>query len=62
MIVSVARQLIVLLPVAYTLAQLGNVNYVWWAIPIAEIMSLGMTIFFMFRLNRNIIKKIGEDH
>ncbi len=62
MIVSVARQLIVLLPVAYALAQLGNVNYVWWAIPIAEIMSLGMTVFFMFRLNRNVIKKIGGDH
>ena len=62
MIISVARQFIVLLPIAYALAQLGNVNYVWWAIPIAEVMSLGMTIFFMFRLNRKVIKKIGEDH
>ena len=47
MVISVARQLVVLLPVAYGLAQIGNVDLVWWAFPIAEMMSLGMTIFFM---------------
>lgn len=60
MIVSVARQLIVLLPVAFALAQLGNVNYVWWAIPAAEFMSLIMTLVFLIRLNRNVISKIGH--
>ena len=59
MIVSVARQLIVLLPVAYMLAQLGNVNYVWWAFPIAEFMSLAMTILFLVILNKKVISKIG---
>lgn len=60
MIVSIARQLVVLLPAAYLLSLAGNVNYVWWAFPIAELMSLIMTIFFMFRINRNIISHIGE--
>lgn len=60
MLVSVARQLVVLLPVAYILAQLGNVNLVWWAIPIAELMSLTITIFFMIRLYRKTISKIGK--
>lgn len=59
MIVSVARQLIVLLPVAYMLAQLGNVDYVWWAFPIAEFMSLAMTILFLIILNKKVISKIG---
>ena len=59
MIVSVARQLIVLLPVAYMLAQLGNVNYVWWAFPIAELMSLAMTVLFLIILNKKVISKIG---
>ena len=59
MIVSVARQLIVLLPVAYMLAQLGNVNYVWWAFPIAEFMSLAMTVLFLIILNKKVISKIG---
>lgn len=36
LIVSIIRQLIVLLPVAYLLAQLGNINYVWASFPIAE--------------------------
>lgn len=60
MIVSIARQLVVLLPAAYLLSLAGNVKYVWWAFPIAEIMSLMMTVFFMFRINRQIISHIGE--
>lgn len=60
MVVSVARQLVVLLPAAFLLARLGNVDLVWWAIPIAEIMSLAMTLFFMFRINKKIISQIGE--
>lgn len=59
MFTSVARQLVVLLPVAYALSMLGNVNLVWWAIPIAELMSLVMTVFFMVRINGKIISKIG---
>lgn len=58
MLVSVARQLVVLLPAAYLLSRIGNVNLVWWAIPIAELMSLAMTIFFMIRVNRTIISRI----
>ena len=61
MIVSIARQLIVLLPAAYLLSLSGNVNYVWWAFPIAELMSLVMTVFFLMRINRQIIRHIGEN-
>ena len=61
MIVSIARQLIVLLPVAYLLSGTGNVNAVWWAFPIAEVVSLLLTIFFLIRINRNIISHIGEE-
>ncbi|NLL78825.1 MAG: MATE family efflux transporter [Clostridiales bacterium] len=60
MLVSIARQLIVLLPVAYLLSRIGNVNYVWWSFPIAEIASLTMTIFFLIRINRKIISQIEE--
>ena len=62
MIVSIARQLIVLLPAAYLLSLSGNVNYVWWAFPIAELMSLVVTIFFLLRINRQVISHIGEDN
>jgi Na+-driven multidrug efflux pump len=60
MAVSIARQLIVLLPVAYGLAQLGNVDLVWWAFPISECFSLAMTIVLLLRLNRSVLSKIGK--
>lgn len=61
MIVSIARQLLVLLPAAYLLSRLGNVNYVWWAFPIAELMSVAMSTFFLIRIYKKIIVKIGKD-
>lgn len=60
MIISMTRQLVVLLPVAWFLAKLGNVNYVWFAFPIAELASLAMSVFFLRRINRKIISQIGK--
>ncbi len=60
MVVSIARQLVVLLPAAYLLARLGNVNYVWWAFPIAELMSLALSSYFLFRIYHKIIKHVGS--
>ncbi len=60
LVVSAARQLAVLLPAAFLLAQTGNVNNVWWAFPIAELMSLCMTLFFLRRIYKKIICRIGE--
>lgn len=39
LIVSVLRQLIVILPAAWILARIGGIHMVWWAFPIAEIFS-----------------------
>lgn len=61
MIVSIARQLCVLLPVAYLFSLSGNVNLIWWAFPIAELMSVGMSTFFLIKINKNIISHIGQD-
>ncbi len=55
LIVSIARQLFVLLPVAYLLSRLGNVNYVWWSFPIAEMASLIMSTIFLVRIYKKII-------
>ena len=44
MIVSLVRQLIVLLPVAHLLSKSGNLNMVWWAYPIAEIASVCLSV------------------
>lgn len=61
MFVSMARQLVVLLPAAWLLSKLGNVNYVWFAFPIAELASFVMTILFFIRINKQIISKIGQE-
>ena len=55
LIVSVCRQLFVLLPAAWLLAQTGSVNNVWWAFLIAEIVSVLMSLAFYARINKTII-------
>ena len=47
MIVAFLRQIVVLIPAAWLLSKTGDVNMVWWAIPIAEIMSLLASIVFL---------------
>lgn len=44
MYVSVARQLVVLLPVAYVLAKIDGLSLIWWCFPIAEMMSLLISV------------------
>lgn len=58
MITSFTRQIIVLLPAAYLLSLLGNVDYVWWSFPIAEVASMIASIFFLVRINKKIISKL----
>ncbi len=53
--VSVARQLIVLLPVAYLLSKVGGLDAIWWSFPIAELMScLISTICLIFTYKKVI--------
>ena len=60
-IVSLARQMFVLLPVAYLMSLSGNVNLVWLAYPIAEIASSSLTVFFFLRIYRQKIKPLFEN-
>jgi len=55
LIVSVCRQLFVLLPAAWLLAQTGSVNNVWWAFLIAEVVSLLLSLAFFARINKTVI-------
>ena len=58
LIVSVARQLVVLLPVAYLLARIGGLDLIWWCFPIAELMSLVCSAGFLIAINKKIISKV----
>ncbi len=57
-ITSLCRQMLVLLPVAYLLSLSGNVNAVWWAFPIAEIMSALVTFVCFNRIYKRQIKPL----
>lgn len=58
LIVSIARQLVVLIPAAWLMSTLIGVNGVWWAFPIAELMSLAVTVFFFRKLYREKVMKM----
>ena len=58
MINSICRQLVVLIPSAYLLAQLGNVNYVWFAFLIAEVSSMILTAVFFKKVYKEVIKPL----
>lgn len=60
LIVSVVRQLVVLLPTAYLLSKTGDVNMVWWAFPIAELSSLTLSILFLRSLYIKDIKPMQK--
>ncbi|MFR5440158.1 MAG: MATE family efflux transporter, partial [Monoglobus pectinilyticus] len=49
LVTSISRQLIILLPVAFILSKFGNLDLVWWSIPIAEIASVILCIVFVRR-------------
>ena len=53
LLISVGRQIVVLLPVAYLMSLTGNLNLVWFAFPIAEGVSLMLSTFFL----RKTLKK-----
>ena len=55
LIISMMRQLVVLLPAAWLLARTGSVNNVWWAFLIAEVVSLLLSLAFFARINKTVI-------
>ncbi len=60
MMVSAARQLLVLIPAAYLLAQTGRVSAVWWSFPIAELMSIAVSLLLFVMMYRKMIKPIPD--
>jgi putative MATE family efflux protein len=62
LIVLVARQLVVLLPVAFLLSLTGRLEAVWWAFPIAELVSVALSSLFLFQTYKRVIKPIGTEN
>ena len=64
MIISIIRQLVFLVPLAYILARYGagisNNDLVWWSYPIAEIAALTVSLLFFRHMYKTLIAKLPE--
>ena len=59
MIISLIRQLVVLIPCAYLIGMLtGDVTGVWWAFVVAEVVSLTVSALYLRRVNRDVIRTL----
>lgn len=58
MIVSLIRQMVILLPAAYLLSLSGNVNNIWFSFPIAEVFSVLLCSIFMKHIYDKVIKPL----
>ena len=61
MSISIARQLVVLVPCAYLLSKTGELDNVWLAFPIAEVMSVLVAGAFFIYLYKKVITKLDTE-
>lgn len=59
LIMAVARQLLVLLPVAWLLSLSGRLELVWLSFPIAELVSVTLSAIFLRRTMKKVEAEIG---
>ena len=59
-IVSFCRQIVVLLPAAYFLSKTGVLNNVWLAFPVAEVMSLAVSLICFRYVYKTLIVKLEK--
>ena len=60
LLISILRQIVALVPAAWLLSRSGDVNMVWWAFPIAEVMSLAASAFFLHRSLRRMERVLAQ--
>ena len=61
LLMSMCRQLIVLLPAAWILSQLGGLNAVWWCFPVAELVSLVLCLMLFRKVDVRMLKPLGQE-
>ncbi|WP_294374250.1 MATE family efflux transporter [uncultured Clostridium sp.] len=58
LIVSFARQIVIILPAAYILSKVVGLDGVWFSIPLAEIGSVLLSVFFFRQIYNDKIKNL----
>ena len=58
LIMSLCRQLVVLVPAAWVLSRIGGAELVWWCFPIAEVTSLVLCLWMFRRVDKKMLRKM----
>ena len=61
LLMSMCRQLIVLLPAAWILSQIGGLNAVWWCFPISEAVSLALCLVLFRKVDVQMLRPLGQE-
>ncbi|MGH4139898.1 MATE family efflux transporter [Clostridium sp.] len=61
LVISFARQIIILLPLAFFLSKLIGLTGIWMAFPISETVSLIISGYFAIRVYREKIRDLGDE-
>jgi putative MATE family efflux protein len=61
MTISVVRQLALVLPLAYLFSLTGNLDMVWWAFPVAEVIAGVLAAVFLFRSYQRVIRPLEQE-
>lgn len=61
MFISIIRQFVLIIPMAYFLSLTGNVDLVWLAFPISEFFAAGLAAIALHRVYHQVIIPLKED-
>ena len=60
LLMSLCRQLVVLLPAAWILSSIGGLVAIWWSFPIAEVVSLVICLSLYRKCDREMLRPMGQ--
>ena len=61
MLISIFRQLLIVLPLAFLLSRTGNLNLVWWAFPVSDVLALIFAGYLMKRTYQQVIRPLTDE-
>ena len=61
MLISIFRQLLIVLPLAFLLSRTGNLNLVWWAFPVSDVLALIFAAYLLSRTYRQVIVPLEDE-
>ena len=61
MSISVFRQLVLVLPLAYLFSLTGNLNMVWWSFPVAEVLAGLLAAYYLRRAYLRVIRPLADE-